>query len=276
MPRISIVTISYNQLDYLPRCISSISKQGFSDYEHIIVDPGSTDGSRDWLQREASANSRLRLVFKKDNGPADGLNNGLAACTGDIFLYLNSDDELAPGALAKVDALHQLHPDVDIIVGNGWTIDASDKPIKHIRSDVFTPVRYALSIGNVLQQSTSYKSRLFDRGLRFNPSNKSMWDTELLFDAFSMGARFKNVDEDLSFFRLHSESITVSGRHNAEIRKHRDRLVTAAQGHWFRSISKPLSYPCRAYKKAKGLYVATRKAATYSGSSVSLDVSESK
>lgn len=243
--------------------MASIVDQDYSDYEHVVVDPGSSDGSREWL--EENATPHMRVVTKKDRGPADGLNNGLADCSGDIFIYLNSDDELAPGALARIDALHSLHSEVDIIVGNGWTIDDVGNPIGHIRSDVFSPLRYALSVGNVLQQSTSFKFRLYNEGLRFNPDNKSMWDTELLFDAYSMGARFKNVSDDLSFFRLHHESITVSGRHNDEIRRHKDRLVIASHGLFVRNVCRPLSYACRALKKVKGLYLDVRQAPIFRG-----------
>lgn len=261
MTRISIVTISYNQLEYLPRCIESVSDQGFADYEHIVVDPGSTDGSREWLK--AKEGGQLKTMLKQDNGPAQGLNNGLGMCRGEIFLYLNSDDELAPGALKTIHELHQKHPDIDIIVGNGWTIDRAGSPIAFVRSDRFSPLRYALSVGNIMQQSTSFKRHLFERGLSFNDDNRSVWDTELLFDAHAMGAKFLNVDDCLGYFRLHPDSITVSQRHAKEIRDHQTRMVAAALGRPAVVWARPFSYACRAGKRLKNAYLDLRKSTSF-------------
>ncbi len=263
MPRISIVTICFNQFEYLPRCVESVTEQGFDDYEHIVVDPGSTDGSREWLATKQ--NSRLKAVLKPDTGPAQGLNNGLQMCRGEILVYLNSDDELAPGALQSIHELHEKYPDVDVIVGNGWTIDPASGPIGFVRSDRFTPLRYALAVGNIMQQSTSFKWHLFERGLSFNEDNRSVWDTELLFDAHAMGAKFMNVDECLGYFRLHPDSITVSQRHAKEIRIHQDRMVAYALGGRAVGWSLPLSYACRVGKKMKNTYRNLRQRPSFPG-----------
>jgi len=265
MPRISVVTISFNQLDYLTRCVESIRAQGFSDYEHIIVDPGSTDGSREWLTENESP--RTRVIFQPDDGPSQGLNHGLSACRGEIFMYLNSDDELAPGALDAVNAVHEMHPQVDVVIGNGWTIDIEGKPIDYVRSDPFSPLRYSLSIGNIMQQSTSFKSRLFDAGLSFNESNKSVWDTELLFDAHSMNAKFMNVNACIGYFRLHPDSITVSQRHAQDIRNHQRRMISESLGPVVYSLNRPLSYFCRAGKKLRNTVLSLRSAPVFPGRS---------
>jgi glycosyltransferase involved in cell wall biosynthesis len=222
MTAISIVTISYNQLPFLKRAVASVQGQDFTDYEHIVVDPGSDDGSREWL--DTLVDTRLVKLFQKDDGPADGLNKGIAAATGDIVMYLNSDDELAPSALRKTAEFHQQDPDSDVIVGNGWWIDKAGRPVGHVRSDRFTPKRYSLSVATVLQQSTTFKRRLFLKGLQFNIRNKISWDSELLFDAYYMGANFAYVNEDLGYFRLHDQSITVSGKFEALYHAEEKRL----------------------------------------------------
>lgn len=198
--------------------------QDFLDYEHIIVDPGSTDGSRKLLADQTDP--RIKTIFDEDSGPADGLNHGLEAVEGRIFLYLNADDELAPGALGRINQLHDQHPDVDVLIGNGWTIDHAGSPVKRVRSDKFSPTRYALSVGTVLQQATSFKASLMKRGLKFNVDNKVNWDTEFLFDAFDMGATFRNTPDQLGYFRLHAESITVSGRYEEALKARRRALVS--------------------------------------------------
>ncbi|MDR6413290.1 glycosyltransferase [Pseudarthrobacter sulfonivorans] len=251
MPRISIVTISYNQIDFLPLCVESIESQDYDDYEHIIVDPGSSDGSREWLA--ANLNSKRRLVFEADSGPADGLNNGLAHCRGEIFIYLNADDELPPGALQRIDELHRQNAVFDVIIGNGWTIDHLGNPVKHVISDGFSPFRYALSVGTVLQQATSFKRAALGTDLVFNVRNRVNWDTEFLFDAAASNLSFTNVPDCLGFFRLQENSITVSGRFASQLKAKRQELTKHHSGratYWVGQILSPIT---RCYKRARSI-----------------------
>ena len=93
--KISVVTISFNQAKYLRQCIDSVLNQNYQNIEYIIVDPGSTDGSRQIIE---SYGDRVIKIFEKDAGPADGLNMGFSRATGDIFYFINSDDYVLPGA----------------------------------------------------------------------------------------------------------------------------------------------------------------------------------
>ena len=92
--RISIVTISFNQVEYLEETILSVLNQSHSDFEYIVVDPGSIDGSREIIERYRDKISKI--IFERDIGAADGLNNGFKYATGDILCYLNSDDTFLP------------------------------------------------------------------------------------------------------------------------------------------------------------------------------------
>src|SRR4051812_47863135 len=98
--RFSVVTISFNQCEFLERAMLSVLNQSDVEIEYIVVDPGSSDGSRELIGRYRD---RLaHLVLEKDDGPADGLNRGFAHATGDVYCYLNSDDMFAPGAFKIV------------------------------------------------------------------------------------------------------------------------------------------------------------------------------
>lgn len=250
MVKISIVTISYNQGRFLPRCVASIVGQRYSDYEHIIVDPGSTDGSREWIA--SNMHSRMRLVSDSDSGPAQGLNHGLAEARGDIFMYLNADDELAPGALADIADQHDRLPDVDVIIGNGWTIDREGVPLGFVRSDRFTLPRHLLGVGTVLQQATIFKMRVFEKGLLFNESNRCTWDSELLLDCYMNGASISNIPRSWGYFRLHDESITMSARYLQALRAESARITKRVTPvpRWLLGL---LSYPARLQKKLANL-----------------------
>ena len=97
--KFSIVTISFNQARFLERAIVSVIEQKGVELEYIVVDPGSTDGSRDIIERHRDLIAHV--VFEKDKGPADGLNKGFSHATGSIYGYLNADDVLEFGSSAQ-------------------------------------------------------------------------------------------------------------------------------------------------------------------------------
>ena len=111
LPRISLVTVSYNQAPYLEACIRSVLDQGYPDLEYIVVDGGSTDGSVDIIERYRGALSHV--VIEPDDGQSDALNKGFAHATGELMNWLCSDDMLVAGALHRVAAAYARHrPDI--------------------------------------------------------------------------------------------------------------------------------------------------------------------
>ena len=128
--RVSIVTISFNQASFLEECVLSVLSQKANDVEYIVVDPGSTDASRDILQRYADRIDTR--ILEPDHGPADGLNKGFAAGSGDIFGYINADDRYVAGAIEFVRTFFLENPAVDVLCGAIRIIDrhgrASSEP----------------------------------------------------------------------------------------------------------------------------------------------------
>jgi glycosyltransferase involved in cell wall biosynthesis len=226
--KFSIVTVSFNQRQYLEEALTSVLAQDYPAIEYIVVDPGSTDGSRELIE-----GFRPRLagtIFEPDQGAADGLNKGFQQASGDIFGFLNSDDALLPGAMKSVSRVFEQNPDCDIVMGNGFIVDAHGKRIRRIRAAGFTLDRYFYGGATWLQQSTFFRRAAFERVGGFNVNNRSCWDGELLVDMVRQGAKVKYVNQDLAIFRIHAQSITGSRRHSEMMKADADRMFSLSRG----------------------------------------------
>ncbi|MGA7711326.1 MAG: glycosyltransferase family 2 protein [Rhizomicrobium sp.] len=211
--KVSVVTVSFNQGEFLERAICSVIGQSGVDVEYIVVDPGSTDGSREIIDRYKDRISRV--VYEEDEGPADGLNRGFEFASGDVYCYLNSDDTFEPDALCRAARFLSDHPEFDVICGHAWVTDRHDTRLRRVWSEPFTRLGVAYGAAVQIQPSTFIRRAAFMKCGGFNPANRSGWDGELLVDLFLSGSRIGIVDEFLSTYRLHADSITNSGRLSA-------------------------------------------------------------
>lgn len=226
--KVSIVTISYNQAQFLEQAITSVIQQNHPDIEYIVVDAGSTDGSRDII---ATYQHKIdKAVLEKDNGAADGLNKGFSFATGNIFGFLNSDDELLPDALARVMDFFHDHPEVDVVSGCGYFIDSKGVRIRRIIPSVMTPWLFVHASVSIFQQGTFFRATAFRKVQGFNIDNKTCWDGELLLDMAVAGMTFALIGDDLAHFRLHEAGITGSGRLEKAYKKDMQRLFIKAMG----------------------------------------------
>lgn len=226
--RFSLVTISFNQAQFLEEALDSVLGQDHPGIEYIVVDPGSKDGSREIIERRAS---RLAgMIFEPDRGAPEGLNKGFARATGDIFGFLNSDDVLLPGAIREVSRAFERHADCDVVMGGGFLVDSSGRRLRHIHAAGFTATRYFYGGATWLQQSTFFRRRVFEAVGGFNVNNRSCWDGELVLDMVRSGARVAYLDQDLSLFRIHPTSITGSRRHKEMMRADASRMFLNARG----------------------------------------------
>ena len=113
-PKISVVTVSYNQRPYLESCLRSVIEQDYHNLEYIVVDACSNDGSIETLQ--AYERSITTLVIEPDDGQSDGISKGLGLASGDILTWVNSDDMLAPNALKRAATAFQEYS-CDLVAG---------------------------------------------------------------------------------------------------------------------------------------------------------------
>lgn len=135
-PRISVVTPSYNQGQFLEETIRSVLLQGYPNLEYIVVDGGSTDGSVEILRKYEPC---LRAwTSERDGGQADAINKGFARATGEILAWLNSDDVYLPGVLeTAAETLHG-HPGWGLVYGECQIIDERSRLTDLWRSPDFS------------------------------------------------------------------------------------------------------------------------------------------
>lgn len=221
-PLISVVTISFNQAKYLERCINSIKNQTYQNYEHIIADPGSTDGSREIIRNNKE--HFKKIIFKKDKGPADGLNNGFKMAKGEIYYFLNSDDEIPIDSFEKAIKIFNTY-DPDIILGSGYIIDNHGKKLKYVIPTIFSKNEYLYNNAVIFQQGLFFKSEVYKQTNRFNLNSLCSWDGELLFQIITQITKKIILSyEILGYFRIYNESGTGSGNLNLKAKQDRLRL----------------------------------------------------
>ena len=226
--RVTVVTLSFNQRPFLERAIRSVLEQNYP-VEYIVVDPGSTDGSRDLIERYRA---RLaHVVLEPDEGPADGLNKAFGLATGDAFVCVNADDALFPGAIASAVTALERHPNAAAVYADGYIVDGGGRPIRRYRSTSFGLRRFVFGGVNVMHQATFVRRDAFFAVGGFNASNGTSWDGEMLVDLGLAGRELRHVTGFWAIFSIHADSISGSGRRQSEYDLDRLRLFEKVVGH---------------------------------------------
>ena len=211
MPRLrfSIVTPSFNHAQYIERTIRSVLDQrGDFDLDYKVLDGGSNDGTLDILRRYED---RLAWTSGPDKGQVDAINKGLRAATGDIVAWVNSDDVLMPGALAKVAAAFATHPEVEWVHGRCEVIDVDDKPMrrwisayKHFRARRHT-FENLLTENYVSQMTAFWRRKVHDEVGYLDDSLKLAFDYEFWLRLAKRGAPLY-IDDRIACFRWYETS----------------------------------------------------------------------
>jgi glycosyltransferase involved in cell wall biosynthesis len=176
-PRLSIITPSLNQGQFIERAINSVLDQEYENLEYIIVDGGSIDGSTEVIERY-----RDRLawwVSEPDRGQSDALNKGLRHATGEWVAYINSDDYYLPGAFdAAVSALETTRS--HWVVGACRYVDTDDRLSTLWIPDLPRRGRHWWLLGpwGVPQAATFWRRELFQNHGTFREDMHYVFDTE--------------------------------------------------------------------------------------------------
>ena len=202
-PLVSIVTPSFNQAAYLEETIRSVLEQDYEPIEYVVVDDGSTDGSPEIVRRYED---RLAWWTRQENaGQVAALNRGFARATGELMGYLNSDDTLLPGAVARMVEELERDPDLWLVYGDALYTDEASRQTGYLPSREFDVAEMVRRADNhVVQPSTLWRREAWER---FGPLNEDGW---YFFD-FEFFLRFppervRRIGEPLSTYRIHSEA----------------------------------------------------------------------
>ena len=212
---ITIVTPVFNGMPWLPEAVRSVAAQrGDVEVEHLILDAGSTDGSREWLHANDSLG--FRAVFEPDRGQTDALAKGFAMSTGHILGWLNADDILESGALATVARTFDREPDAAIVSGRCVLIDGHGAHVGEIEvppgSSLGALLRHPT---NLAQPATFFRSDRYRQVGGLDRRYNLAMDVDLWFRLARTGRVILLPDETLARFRLHPKAKSVSDLNGA-------------------------------------------------------------
>ncbi len=177
LPLVSIVTPSYNQAAYLEETLRSVLDQDYPNIEYILIDGGSTDGSRAIIERYAA---RLAWwVSEADRGQTDAINKGLARAHGEILAWLNSDDTYLPGAVTQAVAYLQAHPEAGMVYGDANLIDEAGVVIGKFPARQTDYRRLRRGYVHIPQQATFFRAALWHQVGPLDPNFYFAMDYDL-------------------------------------------------------------------------------------------------
>ena len=254
-PRITVVTPSYNQGQFLEETILSVVGQQYPNLEFIIIDGGSTDNSVELIKKYEK--HLTWWVSEKDNGQGAAINKGFARATGDIMAWLNSDDMYLPGTLLHIASkLNSIRP--ELVFGN--CIHIRDKSPLVTGSDVrdrHTTMNLVLA-DYIIQPSTFWTKDLWLKTGALDESLVFGFDWEWFIRAKKAGGFFTPEVRYLSLYRIHGEHktgvggerrlqelATVYGRHAGEKYEklflrccsHRSKIIACKNWIWRSRLS---------------------------------------
>ncbi|MBN3946524.1 MAG: glycosyltransferase [Nostoc sp. NMS7] len=202
-PRISIVTPSYNQGQFIEETIRSVLLQGYSNLEYIIIDGGSTDNSVEIINKYEQYLSYW--ISEPDGGQSNALNKGFHRATGNLVGWQNSDDYYLPKAFLYAAQALAIFDEADVFYGNANYIDASGNIIFTAQISQFD-FKNMIPWQCILNQSTFFTRQIFQNGNFIDETKEHIMDYEFFWRLALANYKFKFIPEIVANFRQHSQA----------------------------------------------------------------------
>jgi glycosyltransferase involved in cell wall biosynthesis len=202
----SIITPSYNNLNFISLCSASIYDQQGVTYQHIIVDGKSNDGTVEWL----NSNNQATIISEKDEGMYEAINKGLQLSKGDYIAILNADEQYLKDTLLNVKAFFENNPKVDIVFGDTLIIDEQGnlisyrKTIQPRTSYIFSSYLYILTC------SIFFRRKIFDQGCSFNTKLKAVSDADFILRLLKHNYKFAHIEKYLAAFTITGKNKSIN------------------------------------------------------------------
>jgi glycosyltransferase involved in cell wall biosynthesis len=244
-PDFSVVTPSYNMLGYLRRCHASVMDQQGVGVEHIVIDALSSDGTQEWLDRQADTVS----VVGEDRGMYDAINKGMRVANGEIVAYLNCDEQYLPNALQTVGAFMRAHPHIDLVFGDALVVDP-DGTLLAFRKGCRP--RWPMILAShlyLLSCAMFVRRRVIDAGFVFESGLRDVGDMDFVVRAIRHGWRAVHFPQYLAAFTWTGNNMSTGA--NA-VREH--AITVAKAPVWVRTLSGPLNVTRYVTKLSTGAY----------------------
>jgi glycosyltransferase involved in cell wall biosynthesis len=201
--KISVITPSYNQANFLEETILSVLNQNYPLFEHIIMDGGSKDNTIPLLKKYD------HIIWKSepDRGQTHAINKALKIATGDIICWLNSDDLLCSNVFHIINSYFDENPEKFALIGNLLFVNVNNKLLFRSKASLID-YNGLLNYGKCVQQpSTFFRKEVFDSVGFLDESYKYTMDHEF-FLRVSKLYKFYTIDCDFARFRVHNQSKT--------------------------------------------------------------------
>ena len=205
MPQVSVVTSVYNGEEYLEECVDSILNQTFQNFEYIILNNGSTDGTARILQRYTDP--RLRIIHQENLGISKSLNKGINLSNSELIARLDADDFSSPQRLEKQVTFMGKHPDI-VLCGSRWLELVGGKLFKQIVAFVETDqaIKKSMSLFNPFSHSAViFRKKTFIKAGGYSDRLKYSQDYELWLRMLALGKAWI-LKEELAVVRISEQS----------------------------------------------------------------------
>ncbi|RLE05128.1 MAG: hypothetical protein DRJ13_02560 [Bacteroidetes bacterium] len=214
-PLVSIITPSYNQVQYLEDTIRSVTQQDYPNLEYIVVDGGSTDGSREVIKKYQD--EFAWWISEPDQGQADAVNKGFRRARGEIVAWLNSDDMYLPGVISSVVDSFQKNPAAGVIYGDAVSADADGRLLNELRFSNWG-TRDFLQFNIICQPAVFMKRAIVEKVGYLDPSYHFFLDHQLWI-RLSRETEFVHHPETWAVSRYHPEAknVTMASECGAEV-----------------------------------------------------------
>ncbi|WP_162426436.1 glycosyltransferase family 2 protein [Pontibacter pudoricolor] len=211
-PKISIVTPSYNQGQFIEQTILSVINQSYPNLEFIIIDGGSTDNTIEVIKRYEK--DITYWISEPDKGQSHAINKGLERCTGEIFNWLNSDDWYQPNALYEVALQFMNDPSVHVVSGYENHVYANGELHLCEGTSLMKTLEETIEWAQIAQPSTFFRTSIIKEVGPLPEDMHYIMDGELWVRYLLLHGqeRFLKINKPLVNFRLHEGSKTVSNK----------------------------------------------------------------